>query len=266
MQVSFKLAAETDILITGISCRGGPGTMYRVVASAPHYRVYSFFQLILEDTLNPASDDIEFWVKPGNVKDIRGPDFGELPSHVRTILQEAEMQAAGPADGDLLGQSGESLYRKLGPLRKACLLNIAKKTSHPTADNCLDAIDALLVCRQDRFFAFVDESLPERLRLSPSFKSAPQSLHEPLDDFEMTGESFKSRDAHANLQVTFMRHIEGRLAADIDLDESSGIEHGFEVIRNALFKKRTNPYLIREFLLSADLREHSLDPGYEFVF
>jgi len=46
----------------------------------------------------------------------------------------------------------------------------------------------------------------------------------------------------------------------------SGIEHGFEVIRNATFRKRTNPYLIREFLLSADPIERSLDPGYQFRF
>jgi hypothetical protein len=83
----------------------------------------------------------------------------------------------------------------------------------------------------------------------------------------MTGQSFKTRDAHANLQVTFMQQVEtGRLAADIDIDESSGIEHGFEVIRNAIFKKRTNPYLIHEFMLSADLKKRTLDPGYEFVF
>jgi hypothetical protein len=33
-----------------------------------------------------------------------------------------------------------------------------------------------------------------------------------------------------------------------------------------MFRNRTNPYLIHEFLLSADPHEHSLDPGYEFVF
>jgi hypothetical protein len=64
-----------------------------------------------------------------------------------------------------------------------------------------------------------------------------------------------------------MKHVDtGRMAADIDIDESSGIEHGFEVIRNAAFKKRTNPFLIHEFLLSADLKNLSLDPGYKFAF
>jgi hypothetical protein len=88
-----------------------------------------------------------------------------------------------------------------------------------------------------------------------------------LDGFKLIGSSFKTRDAHANLQVTFMLHEQTeQLAADIDIDESSGIEHGFEVIDNAVFRRRTNPYLIREFMLSSDPRERSLDPGYEFVF
>lgn len=64
-----------------------------------------------------------------------------------------------------------------------------------------------------------------------------------------------------------MRHLEtGALAADIDIDESTGIEHGFEVIRNAVFNKRTNPYLIREFMLAADPLRRSLYPGHRFVF
>ena len=56
------------------------------------------------------------------------------------------------------------------------------------------------------------------------------------------------------------------LAADIDIDESAGVEHGFEVIRNATFKDRTNPYQIHEFLLISDPVEKTLDPGYTFVF
>lgn len=58
----------------------------------------------------------------------------------------------------------------------------------------------------------------------------------------------------------------GGLAADIDIDESSGIEHGFEVIKNALFNKRTNPYTIREFMNAADPLGHSLSPEYRFTF
>jgi hypothetical protein len=124
-----------------------------------------------------------------------------------------------------------------------------------------------MVCRQDRFFARVSAGFPELLRKSQLFKTAPEALHEPLPGFQMAEGSFKSRDAHANLQVTFMREAAtNELAADIDIDESSGIEHGFEVIHNAVFRSRTNPYLIREFLLSADPINKSLDPGYRFRF
>ena len=123
------------------------------------------------------------------------------------------------------------------------------------------------MCRQDRFFARVDSNFPQLLRESPLFKSAPETLHDPLPGFQLAEGSFKSRDAHANLQVTFMRHTAtNELAADIDIDESSGIEHGFEVIHNAVFRSRTNPFLIREFLLSADPINKSLDPGYRFRF
>jgi len=259
---------DSDLTITGIECRGGPGTMYKVVAEAKHYRPYAFFQLIEEDRDNTASDDVEFWVKPGDVRDIRAPAFEDLPVKTRGILEAAQMIALKPEDQDLVGLAGADLYRALGPLRKACFLNLIKKASdQATTGNRLSDIGGPMVCRQDRFFARVGGGLPERLRKSPLFKSAGEALHDPLPGFQMAEGSFKSRDAHANLQITFMREIAtGGLAADIDIDESSGIEHGLEVIENAIFRKRTNPYLIREFLLTADPIARSLDPGYQFRF
>ncbi len=258
----------TDLTITGITCRTGPGTMYKVVATAPHFRPYAFFQLIQEDRDNTASDDVEFWVKPGDVTSIQAPSFDQLPERVRAMLDTASMGAVKPEDRDLVGATGAGLYQKLGPLRKACLLNIARKASHAqTTGDCLPYIDGLLLCRQDRCFARVAPELPERLRQSVLFKSAPETLHEPLPGFRLVEGSFKSRDPHANIQITFMQDVStGELAADIDIDEASGIEHGREVIRNSVYKSRTSPYLIREFLLSADPINFSLSPGYRFAF
>ena len=172
-------------------------------------------------------------------------------------------------DHDLLGLTGSDLYKAMGPLRKACLLNIATKAGDDdTAAACLSECRGLLICRQDRCFAFVTNSLVTLLQKSKVFTSAKNTLHSPPEGFRQSiYGSFKSRDAHANLQVTFMEEIEtGTLVADIDIDESSGIKHGFEVIKNAVFNKRTNPYLIREFLNAADFEYHSLSPDYEFVF
>lgn len=267
MELSVNMGSATDLTITSITCRGGPGTIYKLSIRTPHYRNYAFFQLIQENRVNAAADDVEFFVKPGDVSDIRAPKFDDLPARLRAALTNAEMQVVKPEDGDLAGASGASLYQKLGPLRKACLLNIAKKASHPSGAHCFSRIGGLLLSRQDRIFAFVDASLPAELTASPVFTSADSSLHKPLPGFQLTGQSFKSRDAHANLQVTLMKSsASGALAADVDIDESSGIEHGLEVIRNAVSGGKTNPYLIREFLLRADFLEHTLDPGYDFVF
>ena len=259
---------DPDLLINGITCRGGIGTMYQVFAEAEHYRRYGFFQRIQEDRVNTASDAVEFWVKPGDVRDINAPTFDDLSARARKILNDAEMIAVRDEDRDLLNRTGVDLYRQLGPLRKACFLNlITKAADDTTTGGCVSKIQGVLVCRQDRFFARVSADFPEALRQSSLFGTARENLHKPLPGFELTGDSFKSRDAHANLQVTFMRDkANGSLAADIDVDESSGLEHGFEVIRNAAFQSRTNPFLIHEFLLSADPVGKSLDPGYTFRF
>ena len=259
---------DPNLTITGITCRGGVGTMYRVFAEAAHYRPYGFFQRIQENRVNTASDDVEFWVKPGDVREIKAPTFDDLSARARKILNDAEMIAVSEEDKDLLNLTGEDLYRQLGPLRKACFLNLLTKAAdETTTGGCVSEIGGVLVCRQDRFFARVTAGFPEILRKSPLFKTAENDLHKPLPGFKMTGDSFKSRDAHANLQVTFMRENgNGSLVADIDIDESAGIEHGFEVIRNGIFQKRTNPFLIHEFLLSADPIGKSLDPGYTFRF
>lgn len=259
---------DPNLMITGITCRGGIGTMYQVFAEAEHYRPYGFFQRIQEDRINTGSDDVEFWVKPGDVRDIKAPTFNNLSARARKILNDAEMIAVADEDRDLLNLRSEDLYRQLGPRRKACFLNlITKAADDTTTGGCVTQIGGVLVCRQDRFFARVSVGFPELLRQSPLFRTAKDALHKPLPGFETTGDSFKSRDAHANLQVTFMRDKgDGTLAADIDIDESSGVAHGFEVIRNATFQSRTNPYVIHEFLLSADPISKSLDPGYEFQF
>jgi hypothetical protein len=256
------------LTVTGIACQTGPGTMYEVRASTPSHRKYAFFQLIQEDRDNPASDDVEFWVKPGDVVNIQAPALANLPSTVQAMLNQATMIVAKPEDNELVGLSGNALYQQIGPLRKACLLNIAKKAADSeTADNCLPTFRDLLILRQDRLFARVAPGLRDQLRAAAMFKSAPGALHEPPPGFSPPVESFKSKDAHANLQVTFMTELAtGGLVADIDIDEASGIEHGFEVIRNAVFKKRTNPYLIREFLNAADPAKHRLSPDYKFTF
>ena len=259
-------SSETDFTVQGIPCRGGPGTLYQVEIDAPNFRRFAFFQTILPDRDNiPPESHFRLVADPKRVVDIDAQPFAELPKAAQDNLKAAQMVAAASEDRDLRGRQGQALYDALGPLRKACLLNIFKKAAHGTAGNCVRFLREIMVIRQDRFFCMVDPAMPDFLRKSDVFKSAPNMLHEPLAGFERS-DSFKSKDAHANIQVTLMRHKQsGQFAADVDIDESSGIEHGFEVIRNSL-AGRTNPYLVRELLLLVDPIEQTLNPGYTFVF
>lgn len=266
-EVSFSLAVETDFIVEDLQCRGGPGSRYIVRIENRNFRSYAFFQMIFEQQINtPSESHFRLVVKPKRVKDINAPAFPSLDISLRDLLNAADMRTVKPEDRDLLGLQGATLYDALGPLRKAGLLNIFTKATHASSDGCFRFLRSPLVLRQDRCFCLVDSDMPQFLRQSERFKSAPNTLHDPLSGFRLE-DSFKSKDAHANLQVTFMRHgRSGELAADIDLDESSGIEHGFEVIRNATTGGRTNPYVIREFMLLFDPVEKVLDPGYRFVF
>ena len=267
MEAVFPSTGATRFIVEDLPCRGGPGTLYRVRITQRNFSPYAFFQLIRDGRRNTPSDThIRLVANHRRVKDIDAPAFSGLKAPLRRFLETAAMRALEDGDRDLLGLTGGALYDALGGLRRACLLNIFAKSGHASAARCFRFLRTPMVIRQDRFFCEAGDRMPELLRRSERFKSAPNQLHQPLAGYRLE-DSFKSRDAHANLQVTFQRHeATGALAADVDIDEASGIEHGFEVIRNTITKGRTNPYRVRELLLLFDPVEPVLDPGYRFVF
>jgi hypothetical protein len=267
MEANLQLAGQTDIIVENIQCRPGPGTLYTVRIDTRNFRSYAFFQLIVEQKTNtPTESPIRLLVNLKRVRDIAAPAFASLDASLRGLVDSADMQALEPADRDLAGLQGAALYDALGGLRKACLLNVFAKARHASAGRAFRFLRSLKALHQDRLFCSVAPAMPEFLRRSDRFKSAPATLHVPLSGYQLE-DSFKSRDAHANLQVAFMRHKRsGELAADVDIDEAAGIEHGREVIVNAITRGRTNPYQVRELLLLFDPVEKVLDPGYRFVF
>lgn len=242
-------SAAAGMTVRGIECLGGTGTLYQVTAGARNHRPYSFFQRMIAGEKNTPSDGrILLVADVKKVKSIAAPAFATLPAAVRGMV------------------GGAARYDSLSAMQRACLLNVAAKARHGTAGRCIRFIGRLLEIHQDRCFCAVSSAMPRFLQQSEVFRTVNGSLHEPLPGY-VREESYKSRDAHANLQVTLMRKQDtGEWAADIDIDEASGIEHGFEVIRNKVTGGKTNPYQIRELLLLADWQERTLDPGYRFVF
>lgn len=241
MEARFESGPATNFTVSGLECRPGPGTLYQVSVESRNYRTYSFFQMIKEGATAKASDNrIRLAIRPWRVKNIHVP---VLPLDLVAIL---------PAP---------NAFDSMEPPHKACLLNVYAKGRDPSCSEAFRFVKKLLLLEQDRMFGEVDPNLEAFLTADPHFKSAPAILHTPLPGYER-GMSFKSRDAHANIQFTLLREkTTGRLAADIDIDEVSGIEHGFEVIRNYVTKGKTNPYQIHQLLLLTDL-----DPGYRLLF
>jgi hypothetical protein len=266
MDVSFQVSGHTRFEISNISCNDGPGTLYAFRLTADGYKPYSFFQLMKPRAQNLASEArVRLMANPKKISDITAAGFKDLPPNFRRALESAVMIELAAEDHDLVGLSGSALYDAMGPMRKASLLNLVAKGLHSSADRIASLVRSPAILRQDRCFAEVDPALHDKLARSDTFKSAPGALHKPPPGFALV-DSFKSRDSHANLQVTFMRKINSDVMwADIDIDEASGFEHGFEVIRNAVVDGRTNPYLVRELLLLA-LDGQTIDPGYDFVF
>ena len=241
MEVNFKDSPATHFTISNLECRPGLGTLYQVSVNSRNYRQYSFFQMIFESVTAKASDNqIRLAIDPKRVKNILAPPL--MP----------DLGAILPSP---------TFFDTQDPKNQACLLNIYAKAKHNSASSTFRFVRALIKLEQDRVFCSVAPEIEPFLTASTRFKSAPATLHKPLKGYELRT-SFKSRDPHANIQFTLMREAStGNFAADIDIDEVSGIEHGFEVLRNSITGGKTNPYQVHELLLLTEL-----DPGYQLLF
>jgi hypothetical protein len=116
--------------------------------------------------------------------------------------------------------------------------------------------------RGDRFFAATSKELREETKHSVAdglFYGAPELLHHPPAGFTEAG-SFKTEDHYGNLQLSFFARGD-EWVVDVDIDDAAGLEHWFQVLRNALTDRPTHPYDIHEILVSYQ----QLDPGYRFA-
>jgi hypothetical protein len=256
--------AGTSINVNGIQCFGA-GTAYTVSVSANHFQTVPFIKIIHEGA--NSADPVRLPVNPAKVVGLSTPAYETLPAHLQEILTASQLidYRPDPANNPTVFLQGKDLYDAMHPLQKACLLNIAKKASDvATTGNCFPGIGAIMRLDQDRFFAKADPALFTTTSQSSLFAPASDLLHTPLP-FYNKHSSFKSKDPHGNIQLTFMVHsVTGDFAVDVDIDEAQGFGHALELIRN-IFQGLTNPYQVREVLILAN-SDFLLDPGYDFVF
>ena len=232
---------QRALILSGI--RGSPAALYRVRIAPQRYRPRQFFAALEEG--ETASRKVAFPVEPGKVAGIQAPPYSRLASALQRLLSEVT-------------------YASLAPLQKACLLNLAAKAAATILGGaaCLDHWLRILSVRQDRLLVRTSAVLEKAAALSPLFASADALLHAAPAGYRRT-RSFKTKDPHGSLQLTCFRRSEPveDYLVDADIDEAQGLEHLFEVMRNAV-RGPTNPYDVREILIAGQ----RIDPGYRFLF
>jgi hypothetical protein len=257
----FAYSQAASCRIDGVSC-APLGTTYTVQVFSRRHRTDGFIQRVTPDR----EEEIlrRLLIDPARVRGIVSPSFTQLGPGLQAVLTNSSIDQIQDPSAPGRTLNGEALYNRFQDLQKACLLNVVAKASHETSDNVWQHVRSLRRLEQDRVFALLSDECAPFVSSSPRFRKVSGALHDPMPNFERR-ESFKTKDAHANLQVSFMQNAEG-WAADIDIDEASGVGHAIEVIRNR-FGGPTNPYQVRELLLLyQDPEGPPLDPGYTFRF
>jgi hypothetical protein len=170
--------------------------------------------------------------------------------------------------GDLariMGNSGigEAEWDALSDEQKAGLLNIYAKLQNVVVDGepVVKSVESVSTIHPERIYTVVRADLMDRVsRDSATFHEACPLLHTGERGWKMI-DSYKTKDPMGNLELTFARDTEGRLVADIDIDNHLGLLHGFDVVKHVVTGKETNPYEIRDILVT----KQAIDPGYELV-
>ncbi len=195
----------------------------------------------------------------------------------RPTLMDFQDLSAKPYGEDLLRILGESKINKaawdgLDKRNRATILNLSAKMLRETTKSGqsiikqVKNIDKKLLDKKNRarIYSNTDDGLLAALRKSPQrFSSVSGVLHNFPPGFTPVSQdnSFKSRDEAGNIQVTFATGAGGAFLADIDLDDHSGIEHAFDVLKHKFSGKDTDPYDIHQILVFFQ----GLDPGYRLL-
>ena len=256
-----QINASKSLCITGLT--GEQGGLYQLQVLSKSYLPLSTFLRVLED--QTADRTLVLLIDPRKVISVDFPDYRSLPAELQEVMSKSNgIEVLSPASPDPIkafeGMQGPALYSAFDPLQKACLLNIATKSSVTLLNNgrsVFSYVKRLIRLRQDRLFAGVSDDLRYTVKSSAAsglLSEVSDSLHLPPAGYTRAG-SFKTSERYANLQVTFFTNGKEYIA-EIDIDENSGIEHAFQAISGQ--PSRSHPYVIHEILILYQ----KIDPGY----
>jgi hypothetical protein len=229
-----------------------PQGLYLIEVDAPSYQ--SVAQFITIPAGGGAGLNIWLPVNPARVTSLTRPDAADLQPDLLKLLNEANIPS-------FPGAKGAQLYSALDDLSCAALLNLVAKARNTVLSGgkpALSYLGTLVELHQDRLFASITPELPAVCARSGNLHAVPDDLHQPAPGFQHAG-SYKTFDHYGNLQLTFSNKANtNEWMLDMDIDDAQGLEHVFQVVRNAVTGEPTHPYNIHEILV----RFQTLDPGY----
>jgi hypothetical protein len=234
----------------------------QVIIRPNKYRVKTFFMTVFTGEPNPNQINEVFLVDPDKARP-KFMDFDDL--------------AAKPYGDDLLrilnkSKIDKATWNGLDKRNRATILNLSAKLLKETTKGGQPLIkqeqniDKKLLDKEHRarIYSNTDDTLLDALRKFPQrFNSVSGVLHNfPAGSTSVApNDSFKSRDEAGNIQLTFVKDAAGAFLADIDLDDHTGLEHAFDVLKHKLSGKDTDPYDIHQILVFFQ----GLDPGYRLL-
>ena len=250
---SMDVDARGPLIIDGLRC--SPQGMYILKVRPQSYRPHA----VLVNVKGPTTTlTLKLHIKPNRAE----PAFPAFATLKKLNGDLADVLERSSNVKGHRGETGAALWTALPPLHKAAVLNISTKAFAAPLRRGQGILPLVTLRKvlQDRCFTDIPKKLVDEVEgaATTAFEKVDGSLHDPPQSYEAHG-SYKTRDRYGNLQFTFF-HAPARdaYAADIDIDNSSGIRHAVDVVKHALTNGATHPYDIHEILV-----EHQgLDPGY----
>lgn len=198
-------------------------------------------------------------IHPARIVQVNFPDYADLDPELKEVLRAARIEG--------ILNRGKALYDSLDPQPRAGLLNMFTKMANtplPSDGSAWSFIATLFRLRPDRIFFVAKEGCRDAFKAAVSaqtFEPANDMLHTPPEGFMRAG-SFKSLEAHGNLQASFFAGagLPPVFKVDADIDEAGGVGHAFEVLRNMVTGGITNPYDVHQILA-----HHFIAPPYEIL-
>jgi hypothetical protein len=222
------------------------GRAYTVRVFPKRHRPVAQFVVAGSDDAPPIAT-LHCPLHPAHVRAATFPAYAAVHPDLRRVLEVSSVEGVG-------GQ-GHVLYEGLSSTQKAGLFNLFTKMGGVSLDPTCTPwtfVERVFAVRADRLFADTRAELLARVQAAAAaerFRAVSGSLHDPPAGFGHAG-SFKTAEPYGNLQLTFFSGPDpAALKVDADIDDSAGLGHAFQVIRNFVTGDPTHPYDIHQILV-----------------